>query len=176
MVRVWRVALSAMGTAVLAACGAAASTPTTLPPTPTPVIIATLPPTALPTLNPAEAVGQTVTTTTQAAVTVERTAPAQTSFDYQSPPPGGSFLAVEIKECAGNQVLFVSPDAWSVKLADATQVDAQLMIDMAPSPELASTNLNPGGCTDGWVYFPIPAGAHPIEIHLLRADFYWTLQ
>ena len=171
--RTYHVGLVALGAAVLAACGAAGSTSE---PTHTPVIIATLPPTAEPTLNPAEAVGQAVTTTTQAVITVVRTAPAQTNFDYQSPPPGGSFLGAEVKACAGNQVLFVSPDAWSVKLADATQIDAQPMIEMAPSPELGSTNLNPGGCTDGWVYFALPAGAKPTEIHLLRADFYWTLQ
>ena len=134
------------------------------------------PATSKPTPNPEFPVGAAVPTTAGDAITVVRTAPAQSGNEFETPPPGGAFLAAKIKECAGSGVLLVEPPAWSVKLADNTQIDAAVVVDGTPAPMLQATNLNPGACTDGWVYFPLPAGAHPIEIHLLRADFYWTLQ
>jgi hypothetical protein len=139
------------------------------------VIVATAPPTPEPTLNPAMHIGQSVPTTTGAVITVVQTAAAQSGNQFETPPPGGAWFAAEVKECAGTQTTFVSASAWSVKLADSTQVDGRYASEMSPAPELASTNLNPNSCTDGWVYFPLPAGAAPKEIHLLRADFYWTL-
>lgn len=160
---------------VVAGCGAAAATSDTPTSSPTPFTVYTPAPTPAPTLNPAEPVGAPVLTTTGATVIVEKTAAASSGNEFETPPPGGSFLAAEIKECAGNQTLFASPINWSVKLADSTQIDASYRSDMSPGPELEGTDLNPGGCTDGWIYFPIPAGGVPREIHLLRADFYWTL-
>lgn len=169
------VAMAVIAASGLAACGSVgASAPTsTLGATPaadTPL------PTVAPTATPVASVGTTVPTTAGDAITVERTAPAQSGNQFETPPPGGAFLGAEIKECAGTGVLLVEPPAWSVKLADATQVDGTLVVDASPNPALQATNLNPGACTDGWVYFPLPAAAHPIEIHLLRANFYWTLQ
>ena len=159
---------------VLAACGASAASSSA--PAASPVIVATLPPTALPTLVPAEHIGDTVNTTTGAHVTVAQTAPASSGYAFQSPPAGGSFLAAEIRECAGNQILYVAPSEWSVRLADATQVDGLgAPFQMSPTPALQATDLNPAGCADGWVYFPLPPNAAPKEIHLLKADFYWTL-
>ena len=165
------------GLIFLAGCGGGggANGTRTSTPTPLPVTVYTPAPTPAPTLNPAYAVGQTVTTTTEAAITVVSTAPAQSGNQFETPPPGGSFFGAQIKECAGNQVLYVAPSTWSVKLADATQIDATFVVDGTPTPALQSTNLNPGSCTAGWIYFPLPAGAAPVEIHLLKADFYWTL-
>lgn len=161
---------------VLAACGSVGASAPVATPDSVSAASDTPLPTVVPTANPAAPVGTTVPTTTGDAITVERTAPAQSGNQFETPPPGGAFLGAEIKECAGTGVLLVEPPAWSVKLADATQVDGTLVVDASPNPALQATNLNPGACTDGWVYFPLPAAAHPIEIHLLRANFYWTLQ
>lgn len=134
-------------------------------------------PTDTPTATPAPAtsIGQSVLTTDGNTVTVEKTAPASSGNMFETPPAGGAFFAAEIKECSGAQELTVNPAAWSAKLADATQIDATFGVEMSPNPELKLMDLNPNSCTDGWVYFPLPPNAAPKEIHLLRADFYWTL-
>lgn len=166
----------------LTACGAASSTARSSASTPepgeiTPTLDTPLPDvsTPFPTPNPATPIGQAVLTTTGAHITVEKTAPASSSNMFETSPPGGSFLGAEVKMCAGTDTLLVEPPNWSVKLADATQIDASLGVEMQPGPSLEASNLNPGSCTDGWVYFPLPPDAQPKEIHLLRADFYWTL-
>lgn len=177
-VRDWRLVVGTGCSALaVASCGAATGAQQaadTSTPAATPIIVSTPAPTPEPTLNPAQKIGQPVTTTTGATVVAEKAAPASSGNEFETPPPGGAFLGVEVKECAGNQTLFVSPSAWSVKLADNTQIDASLAVEMSPAPALNSTNLNPGGCTDGWVYFGLPAGSTPVQINLLKADFYWT--
>ena len=175
------IAGASMVALALAGCGAAAASSTATPNTANPNEITFTPGsdvpayTPAPTLPPVNHVGDTVDTTTGAKITVVRLAPASSGNEFETPPPGGAFLGAEIKECAGSSVLLVEALEWSVKLADATQIDAGLGVDMTPSPALQSSNLNPDSCTDGWVYFPLPAGAAPKEIHLLKADFYWTL-
>jgi hypothetical protein len=108
-------------------------------------------------------------------ITVLQTATAHSGNEFETPPPGGHFLAVKVKECAGTTQEFVSESSWSVKLVDFTQVDAGFMSGATPGPELPSSNLQPSACTAGWVYFPLPPSPAVTEIHLNNADFFWTL-
>jgi hypothetical protein len=120
-------------------------------------------------------IGDTVTTTTQATITVLQTAPASSGNQFETPPPGGHFLAAKIKECAGTQQEFVSDVAWSAKLADFTQIDATSLSGGSPGPGLPTSNVQPGACVAGWVYFPVPASPAVTEIHLSKADFFWVV-
>ena len=168
-----QILVAACGVPILAACGSTAASSSKPPSTPIPVQVFTPAPTLIPTPQ-AQPVGQTVQTTTNAMITVEQTAPAHGN-EYETPPPGGRFLGAKIKECAGDSDIFVSPTSWNVKLADATQIDGTFLVDGQPGPDLMSTDLQGGSCTEGWVYFPLPHGAQPKEIHLQKADFFWTL-
>jgi hypothetical protein len=153
----------------------ASNTPaTTHTATPLPVSIVTPAPTPIPTPS-GFAIGETVTTTTGAKITVLQTAPASSNNQFETPPPGGHFLAAKIRECAGTMQDFVSPVGWSVKLADDTQVDGTSLSGGSPGPELPSSNLQPGNCVAGWVYFPLPASPAAIAIVPHNSDFFWRL-
>ena len=140
--------------------------------TPIPVTITT--PTPLPTPQGVP-VGQTITTTTNATMTVEQTATADSGNDFETPPPGGSFLAAKVKICAGDQQEMSNPVGWYVKLADDTQVSGTFMTDATPGPALPIDNVQPGSCVAGWLYFPLPASPSPVEIAPKNSDFFWTL-
>jgi hypothetical protein len=169
---------AAVATTLLAGCGATTGSGTVLSsptPSPVPVTVVTPAPTAAPTVAPGNPMGTTVTTTTNATFTVSLYGNGHSSNQFETPPPGGHFATVHIKECAGDSSQFVSMLGWSVLLADQTQIDSTLLVDGSPAPGLPTSNLNPGACTSGYVYFPIPNSPPMIEIRPTNSDFFWTV-
>ena len=170
--------------AFLAACGSSGgslnpvgSSVSTPGPTSTlvPVTIVTATPTPVPTPS-GFSVGDTVDTTTGAKITVQQVVPASSTNEFETPPPGGRFRAAKVRECAGSSAIFTASEAWSMKLEDDTQVDGTSIAGANPNPELPTSNLQPGNCVAGWVYFALPPSPPaPVRIQLSNTDFFWTL-
>ena len=166
----------------LAACGsitAVSGTPEHSSSTPSEAVsISTPTPVPTPTPPTSYAVGDTVTTTTNASYTVMEVAKVHDTNEFAETPSasGGYFYGVEVKVCAGNEQELADPINWAVILADDTQYEGDAFL-MQPSkgPALQSETVQPGACTAGWVYFDLPGSPAPMQIEVENSDWYWTL-
>jgi hypothetical protein len=90
-----------------------------------------------------------------AVVGVEDNVDAGRLFD---PPRGTRYVAVEVRSCAGANEVGVNfrREYFSLRLADHTEHDGERGVK---TPALRPGPIPPGGCSDGWVTFVVPARA-----------------
>ena len=91
-----------------------------------------------------------------------------------APPRGTRYLAVEVRGCAGPKEAGVNfrPEYFSVRLLDHTEHDADQGVK---KPALRPGTIPPGGCSDGWVSFIVPARAKPSAfVYHGSDDVTWT--
>jgi hypothetical protein len=92
-----------------------------------------------------------------------------------APPRGSRYFAAEVRGCAGPTETGVKfrPEFFSLRLADHTEHDGE---QGAKKPALPPGTIPPGGCSDGWITFVIPAHATPdTVIYHGSADVTWTM-
>jgi hypothetical protein len=138
---------------------------------------ATPTPTDTPTAEPFMHMGQEIDTDTGNKYTVSGLRQVPSNNQFNSPPPGGYFDALDVKECAGQAALTTNPSEWSLGLSDDSQVqggDSSLVTTPgADLPVLA--NVQPGQCVSGWVAFTMPANSTVTKVLLNQATFYWAV-
>lgn len=123
-------------------------------------------------------VGMTVPTTTgetYQVITFKQN--VRSNNEFHTPPPGGSFAAAQVKQCAGPSTpSSANPYGWKVSMSDFSQVTGEStdLLDV-PGASLNVTSLQPGQCVAGWVAFTIPGGVTPKQISLSKSDFFWVL-
>lgn len=91
-----------------------------------------------------------------------------------APPRGTRYVAVEVRGCAAPHEAGVNfrPEYFSVRLADHTEHDGDRGVK---KPALRPGTIPPGGCSDGWVSFVIPARATPTAVAYHGSnDVTWT--
>ncbi len=123
----------------------------------------------------AYAVGQTVTSTTGDSFTVLGLTTVKDSDPLITPPPGGSFLGVDVKICAASSEYPATAAEWNVVLSDGTEEPMTLMVEPSEGPQFPTEEVQPGACATGWVYFALPASPAPARVTLADADWYWTV-
>jgi hypothetical protein len=137
-------------------------------------------PTPVPTPTPptSYAVGDTVTTTTNAAYTVTAVATVYDTSEFGETPSvsGGRFYGVDVKICAGDAQELADPIDWAVIMADDTQYEGDaFLVQPSKGPALQSETLQPGACTAGWIYFDLPGSPAPARVELENSDWYWMV-
>jgi hypothetical protein len=165
----------------LAGCGGAVATSTTHSAASTSATAseASAPtPAATPTPPTSYSVGDTVTTTTNAAYTVLAVARVSDTGEFAQTPSasGGYFYGADVKICAGGQQELADPIDWAVIMADDTQYEGDAILTQpSKGPALQTETLQPGACTAGWVYFDLPPSPAPTKVELDNSDWYWAV-
>jgi hypothetical protein len=138
---------------------------------------ATPTPTDTPTAEPFMHLGQEIDTDSGNKFTVSGLRHVPSNNEFNTPPPGGYFAALDVKECAGQAALTTNPSEWSLGLSDDSQIqggDSGLVTTPgADLPTLA--NVQPGQCVSGWVAFAMPANSTVTKVLLNQATFYWAV-
>jgi hypothetical protein len=166
---------------LLAACGGAGAQTVARTPTPVPVTIVSAPPTPIPTPTPptSYAVGDTVTTTTNASYAVTAAEQVQDTGEFGETPSatGGYFYGVDVKICAGSEQEEADSLNWAVIMSDDTQYEGSAYLDQpSQGPALQAETVQEGACTAGWVYFDLPSSPpSPAKVEVENSDWYWTL-
>lgn len=138
---------------------------------------ATSAPADTPTPEPFMHLGQEIDTDTGNKFTVSGLRRVPSNNQFNTPPPGGYFDALDVRECAGQAALTTNPSEWSLGLSDDSQVQggssSLVTTPGADLPELA--NVQPGQCVSGWVAFTMPANSTVTKVLLSQATFYWAV-
>lgn len=93
-----------------------------------------------------------------------------------APPRGTRYIAAQVRGCAGPEEAGVNfrPEYFALRLADHTEHDADRGMK---KPALGSGTIPPGGCSDGWVTFVVPARATPdAVVYHGSDDVTWTVK
>jgi hypothetical protein len=122
----------------------------------------------------AHAVGDTVTLGggSVAVVALEENVDAGRLF---APPHGSRYVAAEVRGCAGPKETGVAfhPQYFALRLTDRTEHDGDRGVK---KPALDPGTIAPGGCSDGWVTFVVPARATAIAVVYHGSDdVTWTM-
>jgi hypothetical protein len=125
------------------------------------------------------AVGQTVTTTTNATYTVTAVSRVQDTSTLAPQTPsatGGYFYGVDVKICAGNGQELADPYGWAVIMSDDTQYESgAILLQPSRGPALQAEEVQPGACTAGWVYFDLPPSPTPARVERENTTWSWSL-
>jgi hypothetical protein len=66
--------------------------------------------------------GEEIDTDTGNKYTVSGLRRVPSNNQFNTPPPGGYFDALDVKECAGQAALTTNPSEWSLGLSDDSQI------------------------------------------------------